>query len=106
MSDSEVQSENSAGTEFELDLYHDPRVLWFKDRVLAFIGMDDDELFYNMLHDIESRQKFIKYIATPMKSHEMSLERRTMYVSKIIVDKLIHEDKEFTEWSKFSFYII
>ncbi|XP_026741363.1 dynein heavy chain 10, axonemal [Trichoplusia ni] len=98
MSDSEVQSENSAGTEFELDLYHDPRVLWFKDRVLAFIGMDDDELFYNMLHDIESRQKFIKYIATPMKSHEMSLERRTMYVSKIIVDKLIHEDKEFTEW--------
>lgn len=83
-----------------LDMFNDPRVLWFKDRVLAFIGIEDDRLFYDMFDDPEPKKLFEKYITGTIKPNELCLDKRMMYVSKVIVDKLIHEDKEFTEWSK------
>lgn len=86
--------------ESELDLHTDPRVLWFKDRILSYIGMNDEELFYGMLEEGDAKQKLNMFITAPLKPNELSLDKRTFYVSKIIVDKLIHEDKEFTEWSK------
>lgn len=88
-----------------LDLYNDPRVLWFKERIIAFVGMEDDSLFYNMLDEFEdNKQKFVKYITGTIQPDELCLDKRMMYVSKVIVDKLIHEDKEFTEWSKLSIH--
>lgn len=86
-----------------IDMYNDPRVLWFKERILAFIGIDDDSLFYNMLDEGDAKAKFGRYITGTIKPNEIDLDKRMMYVSKVIADKLIHEDKEFTEWSKFSF---
>lgn len=83
-----------------LDLHRDPRVQWFKERILTFIGMDDEELFYNMFEG-DARQKFIKFITSALKPNELSMDKRTFYVAKFMVDKLIHVDKEFTEWSKY-----
>lgn len=88
------------GSEPLLDLQTDPRVLWLKNRVLAYIGMEDDELFYNMMDTPEAKEKLTTFLTVPLKPNEQSLNKRTFYVTKIIVDKLIHEDKEFTEWSK------
>lgn len=87
--------------ELYLDIHKDPRALWFKDRILAFIGMDDDELFYNMLDEGDARRKFTTFVTSPLQPNELSLDKKTFYVAKIIVDKLIHEDKEFTEWSEY-----
>nr|XP_049701305.1 dynein axonemal heavy chain 10 [Helicoverpa armigera] len=98
ISDAEVHSDHTDDSETYLDIYNDPRVLWFKERILAFIGMEDDGLFYNMLDEGEVKQKFIKYLTSNIRDNEISLDKRMMYVSKVIVDKLIHEDKEFTEW--------
>ncbi|CAH1640177.1 unnamed protein product [Spodoptera littoralis] len=98
LSDSDSLSVTTEDYEMFIDLYNDPRVKWFRDRILAFIGMDDEELFYNMLDYEDAKQKFINFLMTTIKSGEMSLNKRMMYVSKVIVDKLIHEDKEFTEW--------
>ena len=86
-----------------IDMYNDPRVLWFKDRILAFIGIEDDKLFYDLFEEPEPKQLFVKYITGAIKPNELCLDKRMMYVSKMIVDKLIHEDKEFTEWSKLTF---
>ncbi|KAM3960300.1 LOW QUALITY PROTEIN: dynein heavy chain at 89D [Aphomia sociella] len=102
MSDHDVFSELERssfleGIEPEIDLHRDPRVLWLKDRILSYIGMDDNELFYNMMEG-DARNMLITFLTVPMKPNELSLEKRTLYVTKIIVDKLIHEDKEFTEW--------
>ncbi|KAJ2948630.1 hypothetical protein O0L34_g7885 [Tuta absoluta] len=76
----------------------DPRAQWFKDRILSFIGIDDEDLFYNMIEEGDTRSKFAKFLITPLQDADLSLDKRTFYVAKIIVDKLIHEDKEFTEW--------
>lgn len=54
-----------------------------------------------MVEDKISRQKFTTFVTAPLKPNELSLDKRTFYVTKIIVDKLIHEDKEFVEWSKY-----
>lgn len=89
-------------SETELDFRNDPRVQWFKERVLTYIGMDDEELFYNILEEADAKEKFTTFITAPLKPNEPSLDKRTFYISKIIVDKLIHEDKEFTEWRKFN----
>ncbi|KPJ04007.1 Dynein heavy chain 10, axonemal [Papilio xuthus] len=91
-------SQSLEDVEVELDLRRDPRVQWFKDRILAHIGMDDEELFYNMFDDDEVKINFTKFITTPMAPNELALEKKTFYICKIIVDKLIHENKEFTEW--------
>lgn len=99
-----VESENvSIAEELEeyVDFYKDPRVQWFKNRILAIIGMDDEELFYNMFEG-EAKHKFITFLTSALKPNELSLDKRTFYVTKIIVDKLIHEDKEFTEWRKYA----
>ncbi|KAJ0174237.1 hypothetical protein K1T71_010383 [Dendrolimus kikuchii] len=72
--DSEVTS-LSEEPAIDLDLYTDLRVQWFKE--------------------------FAKFVTAPLQPNELSMDKRTFYVSKIIVDKLIHEDKEFTEWSKY-----
>ncbi|XP_028025409.1 uncharacterized protein LOC114239422 [Bombyx mandarina] len=88
------------GLDVELDFFKDARVLWFKERILSFIGMSDDELFYNMFDDAEVKRLFTNYVTSPIKPNEQELDKRTFYVTKIIVDKLIHEDKEFTEWSE------
>lgn len=87
--------------DIHINLYTDPRVLWFKERILSYIGMDDDELFYNMLEG-DNKSKFVHFITATMKHHDLSLDKKTFYVAKIIVDKLIHEDKEFTEWRKYT----
>ncbi|KAF9424732.1 hypothetical protein HW555_000033, partial [Spodoptera exigua] len=92
------QTESTEDEDIILDLYNDPRVKWFRDRILAFIGMDDEELFYNMLDYEDAKQKFINFLMSSIKFGEISLDKRMLYVSKVIVDKLIHEDKEFTEW--------
>ncbi|XP_059059014.1 dynein axonemal heavy chain 10 [Achroia grisella] len=81
----------------DIDLHKDPRVLWLKERILSYIGMDDDELFYNMMEG-ENRKMLVSFLTVPLKPNELSLDKRTLYLQKIIVDKLIHEDKEFTEW--------
>lgn len=93
----------SSHTEVDVDLKTDPRVQWLKDRILTFIGMDDQDLFYSMLDEENHRRQLATFVAAPLKPNEMNLEKRVFYISKIIVDKLIHEDKEFTEWSKSSF---
>lgn len=85
---------------YDLDLRTDPRVQWIKDRILTYIGMRDEDLFYNMMEEGDAKQKFTTFIKAPVLPNELSLDKKTFYVSKIIVDKLIHEDKEFTEWSK------
>lgn len=97
---SDIESQTDDEPDVYIDLYYDPRVQWMRDRVLAFIGMDDKDLFYNMLEVGDAKQKFTHLLTSPMKTNDMALERRVMYVTKVIVDKLIHEDKEFTEWSK------
>ncbi|XP_068620608.1 LOW QUALITY PROTEIN: dynein axonemal heavy chain 10 [Battus philenor] len=84
--------------DIEFDFHRDPRVLWLKDRILSYIGIDDDELFYNMLEEDNMKRNLIAFITESMSPTELSLEKKTFYISKIIVDKLIHEDKEFTEW--------
>lgn len=101
LSDSSSPSIVTEDFEMYIDIYNDPRVKWFRDRILAFIGMDDEELFYNMLDYEDTKQKFANFLMTPIKFGEISLNKTMMYVSKVIVDKLIHEDKEFTEWSKY-----
>lgn len=93
-------SEYDLDAEHELNLTTDPRVQWLKKRVLAYIGMDDEELFYNMMDTSDARMKLKTFLTVPLKPNEQSLDKRTFYVTKIIVDKLIHEDIEFTEWSK------
>lgn len=84
--------------EVDIDLRNDPRVQWLKERILNYIGIDDEELFYNMVEEGDVKQKLATFITSPLKPNELSLDKRTFYVAKIIVDKLIHEDKEFTEW--------
>lgn len=84
-----------------LNLATDPRVQWLKKRVLAYIGMNDEELFYSMMESPEAKEKLTTFLSVPLKPNEQSLDKRTFYFTKIIVDKLIHEDIEFTEWSKF-----
>ncbi|XP_049877279.1 dynein axonemal heavy chain 10 [Pectinophora gossypiella] len=85
-------------SEAYVDIYSDPRSQWFRDRILTFIGMDDVDLFYNMMEEGDNKLRFAKFITVPLKPNELSLHKRTFFVTKIIVDKLIHEDKEFTEW--------
>lgn len=99
-SDSEKGS-SAEESEFDLNIRTDPRVEWLKERILTFIGMDDEELFYNMFAVEANRAALIAYLTSPWKPNELLLDKRTFYVTKIIVDKLIHEDKEFTEWSKY-----
>lgn len=86
--------------EVELSIKTDPRANWLKDRILAYIGTDDEDLFYDMFEDPATKQCLARFIAAPLKANELSLEKRTFYINKIIVDKLIHEDKEYTEWRK------
>ncbi|KAL4712607.1 hypothetical protein ACJJTC_007202 [Scirpophaga incertulas] len=88
----------SEDSEYTLNLTQDPRVQWLKQQILAYIGMDDEELFYNMFESPEAKEKITTFLAVPLKPNELSLDKRTFYVTKIIVDKLIHEDKEYTEW--------
>ncbi|XP_045502201.1 dynein axonemal heavy chain 10 [Colias croceus] len=83
---------------YDLDIRSDPRVQWIKERILKFIGMNDEDLFYNMLDEGDAKQKLMTFIMAPVLPNELGLDKKTFYVSKIIVDKLIHEDKEFTEW--------
>jgi hypothetical protein len=97
---SEVQS-GPEDSEPLIDVRTDPRAQWLKKQILNFIGMDDEELFYNMLQPTEAKEKITTFLAVPLKPNELSLDKRTFYVAKIIVDKLIHEDKEFMEWSKY-----
>lgn len=106
MSEAELTPSISEGllanlpADLDMNFRQDPRVQWLKDRILQYIGMDDEELFYNMLEEGETKQQLATFITLPLKPNELGLEKRTFYVSKIIVDKLIHEDKEFVEWSK------
>lgn len=86
--------------EVDLSIRTDPRAQWLKDRVLAYIGNDDEDLFYDMFEDPVTKQCLARFIAAPVKPNELSLDKRTFYINKIIVDKLIHEDKEYTEWRK------
>lgn len=83
-----------------INIQTDPRSKWIRDRIISFIGMDDKELYYQMFDDEEIRRKFSAFITAPIQPEDLELDKKTFYVTKIIVDKLIHEDKEFTEWSK------
>lgn len=98
----DTKSCHDGGIEIELDFHRDPRVQWFKERILNYIGMDDCDLFYNMLEEGDTKQNLATLITAPIEPNELSLEKKTFYISKIIVDKVIHEDKEFTEWSKWN----
>lgn len=84
-----------------VDIRTDPRVQWFKDRILTFIGTEDEDLFFNMVEEADTREKFSRFLSAPLQPNELLLDKRCFYVSKIIVDKLIHEEKEFTEWRKY-----
>ncbi|XP_041985040.1 dynein axonemal heavy chain 10 [Aricia agestis] len=83
---------------FDIDVHSDPRVQWFKERILSFTGIQDEEVFYNMLEEGNTRQKLANFILSPIRPYDLSLDTRVFFISKIIVDKLIHEEKEFTEW--------
>lgn len=86
----------------DINFYKDPRVLWIKDRILTFIRMrDEDNIFYTMLEENDNKAKLAAFLCAKIQNTDLTLDRRTFFICKIIVDKLIHEDKEFTEWSKF-----
>ncbi|XP_075981627.1 dynein heavy chain at 89D [Anticarsia gemmatalis] len=97
MSDAEGQSIRSDEPEL-INPHTDPRLQWFKERIMAFCGIEDADLFYGMMESGDTKEKFVRFLTAPLKPHEQCLEKKAFYVSKIIVDKLIHEDKEFTEW--------
>nr|XP_034835442.1 dynein heavy chain 10, axonemal [Maniola hyperantus] len=84
--------------EIDINLRTDPRAQWIKERILAYVATDDEDLFYDMFEDPAIKQSLARFIAAPLQPNDLSLTKRTFYVNKIIVDKLIHEDKEYTEW--------
>lgn len=96
-----ILDETAEEAEIDIDFETDPRVQWIKTTILKFIGIEDEDLFYNMLDIDNTRRKLAALITSPIKSTELSLDKRTFFINKIIVDKLIHVDTEFTEWSKF-----
>lgn len=104
MSESDVHSIRSEELD-NVNIYTDPRVHWFKERTLAYTGVENDSLFYNMIADGENKKKFLNFLTAPIQCHEHNLNKKTFYVSKVVVDELIYEDKEYTEWSKLLFYL-
>ncbi|CAK1584360.1 unnamed protein product [Parnassius mnemosyne] len=94
----ETEYHTEQSDDIELDFHRDPRVQWLKERILTYIGMEDDDLFYSMLEESDVKKKLTRFITASLMPNELSLDKKTFYICKIIVDKLIHEDKEFTEW--------
>ncbi|XP_063540762.1 dynein axonemal heavy chain 10 [Cydia strobilella] len=93
-----MESEGVDDTVDLIDIRTDPRALWIKDRLTSFMGLTDEDLFYNMFDEPGVTEMFSKFIAAPIGPTELGLDKKTFFITKILVDKLIHEDKEFTEW--------
>ncbi|XP_048483864.1 uncharacterized protein LOC125489997 [Plutella xylostella] len=92
------ENETYESDSVELDFRKDPRVQWIKKSILNYIGMEDEDLFYSMLEQHDTKRKLTGFLTADIPPTQLSPENRVFYVSKIIVDKLVHVEKEFVEW--------
>lgn len=81
----------------------DYRIAWLRERILAYLGFEDNELFNNMLdaNDGELHEKLMSFLNSPMCGSEGTLEKTLLHIHRTYYDKLVQVEKEITEWSTY-----